>query len=78
MNTYLCNAEYPATSYAPPEDDDSESSSVWKNKSVIGALSGGVVGALIIGIIIGAVSVYFTKKRNNNQISPQPLITTEK
>lgn len=79
LNTYLCNAVYTATPYSPPDDeDDDDSGSVWKDKNVIGALSGGIVGALVVGIAIGAVIACIVKKRSSNQISSQPLITTEK
>lgn len=80
LDTYLCHAEYTATPYHPPDDDEDggDDSSVWKNKGVIGALSGGIAGALVLGIVIGAVVVCIIKKKNSYTIASQPLLTTEK
>lgn len=63
------------TSTIEPNPSSGEDDSVWKDKGVIGALSGGVVGALIIGMVIGVTVVICTRKSNiGTSINTTPLI----
>lgn len=74
LDSYLCHADVTATAYIYPNDDDDDES-VWKNKGVIGALSGGIIGALILGIAVGGLAIYFWKKKTQTSLVSKPLLS---